>query len=151
MGELDGRVAVVTGAGSGIGQGIASVLAREGANVVLTDIVRDNVEQLAPGLGGSALQHDVTSWDSCMAMADRVMEDKGRIDVLVNNAGVSRASRFTSSTAEWRWLQEQAAGSDGVSRRCSHARGPTWCSRTSRWTVWSAWRPSWAAAQSSTT
>jgi meso-butanediol dehydrogenase / (S,S)-butanediol dehydrogenase / diacetyl reductase len=102
VGELDGRVAVVTGAGSGIGQGIARVLAREGADVVLTDIATDNVEQVAPGLGGSALQHDVTSWDSCMAMADRVMEDKGRIDVLVNNAGVSSGVAFQElDEAEW--------------------------------------------------
>jgi meso-butanediol dehydrogenase / (S,S)-butanediol dehydrogenase / diacetyl reductase len=100
--ELDGKVAVVTGAGSGIGQGIARVLAREGADVVLTDIAVGNVERVADELGGSALEHDVTSWDSCMHTAERVLEDKGQIDVLVNNAGVSSGVAFQElDEAEW--------------------------------------------------
>jgi meso-butanediol dehydrogenase / (S,S)-butanediol dehydrogenase / diacetyl reductase len=102
MNELEGRVAVVTGAGSGIGEGIAKVLAREGADLVLTDVAVDNAERVASELGASALEHDVTSWDSCMQMAERVLEDKGRIDVLVNNAGVSSGVLFHElDEAEW--------------------------------------------------
>jgi meso-butanediol dehydrogenase/(S,S)-butanediol dehydrogenase/diacetyl reductase len=100
--ELDGKVALITGAGSGIGQGIAKVLAREGADVVLTDIDTGNVERVAAELGGSSLEHDVTSWDSCIRTVERVVDEKGRIDVLVNNAGVSSGVAFAElDEAEW--------------------------------------------------
>jgi meso-butanediol dehydrogenase / (S,S)-butanediol dehydrogenase / diacetyl reductase len=100
--ELEGKVALITGAGSGIGQGIAKVLAREGADVVLTDIAVENVERVADELGGTALEHDVTDWDSCMRTAGHVLDDKGRIDVLVNNAGVSSGVPFHElDEAEW--------------------------------------------------
>ena len=70
MGELAGKVAIVTGGGAGIGRGIATVMAREGATVVCTDIVLGNAEGSATAIraaGGkaAALQQDVTSWRSC--------------------------------------------------------------------------------------
>ncbi len=102
MGELDGQVALITGAGSGIGHGIAKVLAREGAELVLTDIDLTNVERAADDLDALAVAHDVTSWDSCVEVVDRALAEKGQIDALVNNAGVSKSVPFHElDEAEW--------------------------------------------------
>jgi meso-butanediol dehydrogenase / (S,S)-butanediol dehydrogenase / diacetyl reductase len=101
-GELVGRVALVTGAGSGIGEGIARILAREGAELVLTDLDVARTERVASALGAAALAHDVTRWESCADVVSRVLADKGRIDVLVNNAGVSKSVPFDElDEAEW--------------------------------------------------
>jgi meso-butanediol dehydrogenase / (S,S)-butanediol dehydrogenase / diacetyl reductase len=95
-------VAVITGAGSGIGRGIAAVLARRGATVVLTDLDEVKAAQVAGDLGGTALPHDVTSWTSCQEMVQRVLDAQGQIDILVNNAGVSRSVPFHElDEAEW--------------------------------------------------
>ncbi len=61
-GDLNGRVALITGAGSGIGLGIARVLAGHGATLVLSDLDADRVSAVADELGATALEHDVTSW-----------------------------------------------------------------------------------------
>jgi NAD(P)-dependent dehydrogenase (short-subunit alcohol dehydrogenase family) len=95
-------VAVITGAGSGIGRGIAAVLARRGATLVLTDLDEGKVAQVAGELGGTALLHDVTSWTSCQEVVQRVLDAQGQIDILVNNAGVSRSVPFHElDEAEW--------------------------------------------------
>jgi NAD(P)-dependent dehydrogenase (short-subunit alcohol dehydrogenase family) len=95
-------VALITGAGSGIGRGIASVLAREGARLVLTDLDEARVAEVAADLGGTALPHDVTSWQSCFRTVERVLESHEQIDILVNNAGVSRSVPFHElDEAEW--------------------------------------------------
>ena len=100
--ELGGRVALITGAASGIGRGIASVLAREGARLVLTDVAGSALADVAGQVGGLALRHDVTSWDSCRAVVDQVTRELGRIDILVNNAGVSKSVPFHElDEAEW--------------------------------------------------
>jgi NAD(P)-dependent dehydrogenase (short-subunit alcohol dehydrogenase family) len=102
MGELDGHITLITGAGSGIGRGIAKVLAREGADLVLTDLNPGAAEDAAGEFGGMALEHDVTSWDSTQKVVDRVLDEHGRIDVLVNNAGVSKSVPFHElDEAEW--------------------------------------------------
>jgi meso-butanediol dehydrogenase/(S,S)-butanediol dehydrogenase/diacetyl reductase len=100
--ELADKVVLVTGAGSGIGRGIADVLAREGAELVLTDVDLASAKRVAAELGATAFEHDVTSWDSCHWVVSRVLEEKGRIDVLVNNAGVSKSVPFHElDEAEW--------------------------------------------------
>ena len=101
-GELEGRVAVITGAGSGIGRGIAAVVAREGAELVLTDLEPERARDAADELKGTALAHDVTSWSSCRQVIGDVLDMHGRVDVLVNNAGVSRSVPFTElDESEW--------------------------------------------------
>ena len=100
--ELANKVVVVTGAGSGIGRGIANVLAREGAELVLTDVDLASAKRVAAELGATAFEQDVTSWDSCHWVVSQVLEEKGRIDTLVNNAGVSKSVPFHElDEAEW--------------------------------------------------
>lgn len=90
---LQDRVAIVTGAGRGIGFGIAETFGREGAHVVIGELVdergRDAAERLkAEGHNAQAIPLDVTQPDSCARLAETVMAEHGRIDVLVNNAGL---------------------------------------------------------------
>jgi len=88
MQDLTGQVAVVTGAARGIGRGIASVLAAEGARVVIVDVDGELAEATAGGLGGLAVSADVTERASVDVMANRITEEFGRIDILAANAGI---------------------------------------------------------------
>lgn len=101
MKPLDGRVAVVTGAASGVGRGIAEVLSREGAAVVVADIDRDAAEGLAGELGEAlAFETDVAEAASLEAMAGAALERWGRIDILAANAGVYPAGEVTEISDE---------------------------------------------------
>jgi 2-hydroxycyclohexanecarboxyl-CoA dehydrogenase len=104
MGKLDGKIAIVTGAGQGIGRGIAEKLAAEGATVVVSDINEGTAKEAAEAIGGGAtgIRADVTSRDSVNAMVEQVRREYGRIDVLVNNAGWDKAGPFVDSDpADW--------------------------------------------------
>ena len=95
--ELQGQVAIVTGAGRGIGRATALELARMGADIVVAELDRANAEDTASelrGLGPRALvvQTDVTSRDDLRAMVEQTRAEFGRIDALVNNAGIYRAA-----------------------------------------------------------
>lgn len=99
MGKLHDKITIVTGAGQGIGRGIAEKLAAEGATVVVTDINETTAKETAEALGGDAIgvRTDVTSRDSVNAMVENVHSRFGRIDVLVNNAGWDKAGPFVAS------------------------------------------------------
>jgi 2-hydroxycyclohexanecarboxyl-CoA dehydrogenase len=104
VGRLNDKVIIVTGAGQGIGRGIAEKLAAEGATVVVTDIDETTAKETATALGGNAIgiQTDVTAPGGVAAMVRRVLDEFGRIDVLVNNAGWDRACPFVDSDrADW--------------------------------------------------
>ncbi|HSK58513.1 MAG TPA: 3-oxoacyl-ACP reductase family protein [Actinomycetospora sp.] len=104
MGRMDDKVAVVTGAGRGIGRAIAEVLTAEGATVVATDVDEASAVETATALGGDALglAVDVASRDSVDAMVAAVHEHHARIDVLVNNAGWDKVGPFVDSDpADW--------------------------------------------------
>jgi NAD(P)-dependent dehydrogenase (short-subunit alcohol dehydrogenase family) len=87
---LDGKVALVTGGGSGIGEQIARAFAEQGARIVVADISEEAAGKVASSIGDSALalRADVTDYDSVRAAFDSVVERFGALDVLVNNAGI---------------------------------------------------------------
>ncbi|MFB2600369.1 SDR family NAD(P)-dependent oxidoreductase [Herbiconiux sp. P17] len=99
--RLDGRVALITGASGGQGRAHARLLRELGARLVLTDVDADGVRQVADGFGDDAigLTHDVTSAASWAEVVERARERFGRLDVLVNNAGISPVAPL-AETAE---------------------------------------------------
>jgi len=104
MVALKDKIALVTGAGKGIGKEIALELARNGANVVVTDITDDviGVAKQIETSGGKALpiKCDVTNPKEVQAAIDNAVEKFGRIDILVNNAGIYPQKSFLELTAE---------------------------------------------------
>jgi 2-hydroxycyclohexanecarboxyl-CoA dehydrogenase len=102
MGKLDHKIAIVTGAGQGIGKAIAERLAADGATVVVTDINEGAAKDTAAALGNDSigLRTDVTDRDSVNGMVTLVVDQFGRIDVLVNNAGWDKAEPFVDSEPE---------------------------------------------------
>ena len=93
MGRLEGKVALVTGAGSGIGQAIAIRFAKEGATVVANDLTAEHSRETlakirAESLEAHAIGADVSDADAVRAMFAEMLSRFGRIDVLVNNAGI---------------------------------------------------------------
>lgn len=106
MGKLDGRIAVVTGAASGIGRGIAVAFAREGASIVVVDMVEESeasdVLSSVRECGVSALfvRADVSDESSVNSMAERATAEFGRVDILVNNAGIFTESLLENMTVD---------------------------------------------------
>jgi NAD(P)-dependent dehydrogenase (short-subunit alcohol dehydrogenase family) len=109
---LQGRVAVVTGGGTGIGRGIALEMARAGARVVVCgrrqEPLQSTVSEIkALGREGLALPVDVRDWDSVQGMVATVVEQMGTVDVLVNNAGGQFGSPFAQMSPKgWRAVVE---------------------------------------------
>jgi NAD(P)-dependent dehydrogenase (short-subunit alcohol dehydrogenase family) len=88
-GDLDGRVALVTGASTGLGAHFARVLRIAGADVVVTARRSSELETLAGLIGATSLVGDITSADHRQQVATHIREQFGRLDILVNNAGIS--------------------------------------------------------------
>jgi 3alpha(or 20beta)-hydroxysteroid dehydrogenase len=108
-GRLDGKVVLVTGGARGIGAAIAHRFAQEGAHLLLTDTDEAGVRHVAAdvGNGAGAHAHDVTSETEWEAVAAWALETHGRVDVLVNNAGVFLATTLEETTLEdFRRVQE---------------------------------------------
>jgi len=84
--ELDGKTALVTGAGSGIGKAIATAFANEGANVLVNDLTEAG-RAVADDIGGTFIKADLSDREAVVALARHALEACGRIDILVNNAG----------------------------------------------------------------
>jgi 3(or 17)beta-hydroxysteroid dehydrogenase len=114
-------VAVVTGASEGIGRAIAGRLARDGMHVVVADIQDDKGESAARELGGTYLHCDVSLEPAWNALADMLSERFGRLDVLVNNAGINPAPQNFASYPLSSWQRMFAVNLDGVFLGCRMA------------------------------
>ena len=103
MEELNGKGAVVTGAGHGIGRALATRLAAEGARVVVNDLDAAAAEAVAAEIGGTAAPGDCSSDQGVRALVDRATDVLGRIDVFMANAGVDRtqADSLQASDDDW--------------------------------------------------
>jgi NAD(P)-dependent dehydrogenase (short-subunit alcohol dehydrogenase family) len=124
-GRLGGKIACVTGGASGIGHATALALAKEGAVVVATDIQADKGADLAreiEGQGGRAafLRHDVTDEEDWRSVVAQIRSRYGRLDVLVNNAGIGLSSPVVEMSLE-AWRRQMAINVDGVFLGVKHA------------------------------
>ena len=112
---LTQKIAIVTGAGRGIGEGIARKLAQQEATVVCADINAGEVEKLAGSLGHGAVgrQLDVSNSGACDELVNGVQSEFGRLDILVNNAGINRDAMLHKMSDE-QWQQVLAVDLSGV-------------------------------------
>jgi NAD(P)-dependent dehydrogenase (short-subunit alcohol dehydrogenase family) len=109
MKRLEGRVAVITGAGSGIGYATAKRFADEGAKVVVVDMNAETGNAVAKEVGGIFVSADVTNEEQVQAMYKTAFDTYGRIDIAFNNAGISPPdddSILTTGIDAWRRVQE---------------------------------------------
>jgi 3(or 17)beta-hydroxysteroid dehydrogenase len=122
VGRLTGKVAIITGAAKGLGEADARLFAAEGARVVLTDVDGDNGEWVATDIGSSAsfVRHDVRDEEEWKALIADVMAKHGRLDVLVNNAGVVEPGTIETATAD-DFRLVMAVNAEGTFFGCKHA------------------------------
>jgi 3(or 17)beta-hydroxysteroid dehydrogenase len=125
MGRVDGKVALISGAASGLGAADAAVLAREGATVVLTDIDEATGEATAESIrsaGGNAtfLKHDVADEEQWEQVIAAIRKEHGRLDVLVNNAGIVIMGTPEDCALD-AFRKQNAVMSEGVFLGCKHA------------------------------
>lgn len=122
MGRVAGKIALVTGGGSGLGAAHCSVLAREGATVVVTDINLEAATAVAEcvGNGAIALRHDVSSEDDWKLVTAEVERRFGMLHILVNNAGIVVLADVLDTTLE-QFRRVNAVMSEGVFLGCKHS------------------------------
>lgn len=118
-GRVAGKVALITGGGSGIGRASAITLAREGAQVIVTDLNGDTAAEtagLAVDVGGAcrAMAQDTTEEATWQAVIASIENGEGRLDIVLNNAGVSNKGRLLKDTSLEDWRFVNAANVEGV-------------------------------------
>ena len=114
--ELSGRVAIVTGGASGIGAASALLLEQAGARVIVADLANPATDS-----AGRFVRLDVASEESWQSLLADVLAREGRLDIMVNNAGVSGGSGTIETTTVENWQQVQAVDSEGVFLGCKYA------------------------------
>jgi 3alpha(or 20beta)-hydroxysteroid dehydrogenase len=113
MGRLDGKVALITGGARGQGAAEAQLFRSEGARVYITDVLADEGAKVAADIGATFLTHDVTAESEWTGVVDRILAESGRIDVLVNNAGIFRVVPMTETSVDL-WHQVMDINAMGV-------------------------------------
>jgi meso-butanediol dehydrogenase/(S,S)-butanediol dehydrogenase/diacetyl reductase len=116
--KLQGKVAIVTGGGRGIGKGIALRLAQDGADVVISDIHFENAQKVAEeikalGRKSIAIKTDVTKTEDVNALVDKTVAEFGKLDIMVANAGIANIKMSIEMTAE-EWDLIMAVNTKGV-------------------------------------
>jgi NAD(P)-dependent dehydrogenase (short-subunit alcohol dehydrogenase family) len=106
---LQGKLALITGGGSGIGEGIARAFVQNGAQVIVADVNETGAARVASAIGGEHVVLDVSDRSACDALAARI----GPISVLVNNAGIIRRGKLESGTTRADWDVTMAVNLDG--------------------------------------
>ena len=127
MNRVRDKVAIITGAAGGLGQAQALLLAREGARVVLTDIVEGEANKIVEeirraGCEAIFVKHDVTSEEDWSEVIKQTLSAFGRLDVLVNNAGILMSKAITDMALE-DWHRVMSINLDGVFLGTKHAIG----------------------------
>lgn len=122
MSRFEGKVALVTGGGGGIGSAISRRLASEGAHVVVTDVNAAGAEAVAQdirtaGHRASAIAANIAAGEACRALVAQVLADHGAIDVLVNNAGINRRGNILAVTED-DWQATFAVNLDAMFHLC---------------------------------
>lgn len=124
MGRVEGKVAVVTGAGTGIGFAAAARLLEEGAKVTIAEFDEKSGQGAAEALGGDVqfVQHDVRDEASWQALIDKVAATHGRPDILVNNAGIlaTEQNQHLAVTELDQWRAIQTVNVEGVFLGCKY-------------------------------
>jgi NAD(P)-dependent dehydrogenase (short-subunit alcohol dehydrogenase family) len=118
-GILDGKIAIITGAGSGIGRATSKIFAREGARLVLADVVGEAVQETVNTVkqaGGDAIcvKTDVANWNDVEALVAKAVETYGRLDCAFNNAGIEGEAALTHKCSEANWNRVLAINLTGV-------------------------------------
>ena len=98
--KLKNKIAIVTGGGSGFGTGIVKKFIQEGAKVVVADINLENAEKVAMASGGFAVEVDVSNSLSFKNMVDKTLEKFGKIEIMVNNAGITHLPNSMENISE---------------------------------------------------
>ena len=110
MKDLKNKVAVVTGAGSGIGRALASVLAAKGCRLALSDVNEAGLAETVAACGGADVRSyllDVSDRDAIYAHAEQVRADFGKVNLVINNAGVALSASVREMTDEdFKWVMD---------------------------------------------
>jgi NAD(P)-dependent dehydrogenase (short-subunit alcohol dehydrogenase family) len=121
VGRLEGKIAIVTGSGAGIGEATAKLFAKEGATVVLVARRENTLQRVKSEIeaqGGKAVYvaADLSTMEGCAKVVDSTVAQFGRIDILVNNAGIADKHRSTLNTTDEWWAEVIAINQTSVFR-----------------------------------
>lgn len=118
--NLEGKVAIVTGASSGIGKSIAERYSWEGAEVVVADLNEEDGRQLADEIDGTFMKCDVSNWENVKQVVEDTVEKYGKLDIIVNNAGIGSVESIEDMEIE-DYEKIRSVDLDGVVHGCKAA------------------------------